>query len=112
MTAKYNIEQKPPQNQSGRYGRKIVAIVDHITAGQYPGCLSWMRNSAAKASSHYLITSSGFIIQMVPDANASAYAARGLEWLLEVLSTIVVHILYSPLIVVLMIGLVACRVLH
>ncbi len=74
MTLKYEILQKPSPNYSSRSGRKPIAIVDHITAGAYPGCLSWMQNPAAKASAHYLVTRSGLIIQMVQDSNTSWHA--------------------------------------
>lgn len=50
-----------PNYRSGRQGRKITAIVDHITAGLMPGTLGWLRNLAAKASTHYLVTKSGVV---------------------------------------------------
>lgn len=55
----------------GRNGQKPIAIVDHITAGSYPGCLSWMQNSKAKASAHYLITRAGRILQLVKDEDTA-----------------------------------------
>lgn len=61
-------------NKSSRGGKKIIAIVDHITAGNYPGCLTWMRNSAAQASAHYLVTRAGEIYQMVRDEDAAWHA--------------------------------------
>jgi len=60
--------------KSGRKGRKIVAIVNHITAGLMPGTLSWMQNPAAKASTHYLVTKKGEIYQLVNDED-TAYGA-------------------------------------
>lgn len=69
------IEWAPSPNYSkGRKGKKIVAIVNHITAGAVPGCLSWMRNPRAKASAHYLITRQGKIYQMVRDEDTSWHA--------------------------------------
>lgn len=71
----YKVKQAQSPNCSrGRSGKKIIAIVLHITAGLYPGCLSWMRNPAAKASAHYLVTKSGEIYQMVQDADTSWHA--------------------------------------
>ncbi len=74
MNTEYKIEQQSSPNHSSRHDRKILTIVDHITAGKYPGCLSWMQNPAAKASAHYLVTRTGRIIQMVDDRNASWHA--------------------------------------
>lgn len=58
-----------PNFSTGRNGKNIIALVDHITAGSYPGCLSWMQNPASKASAHYLVTKTGRIIQMVKEGD-------------------------------------------
>jgi len=63
-----------PNYSKGRNGRKIIAIVNHITAGTFPGCLSWMRNPQAKASAHYLVTRQGKVYQMVRDEDTSWHA--------------------------------------
>ncbi len=76
MNGGYKIEQKPSPNESSRNGREILAIVDHITAGKYPGCLSWLQNPAAEASAHYLVTRRGKIFQMVSDSKASWHAGQ------------------------------------
>lgn len=60
-----------PNFTKGRRGKKIIAIADHITAGLYPGTLSWMRNPEAKASANYLVTRTGLIFQLVADENTS-----------------------------------------
>ena len=63
-----NIEfVKSPNYSKGRNGKKIIAICNHITAGQFPGCQNWLCNPKAKASSNYLITRTGKIIQLVKD---------------------------------------------
>lgn len=68
----YSVEKMPSPNYwEGRKGKKIVAIVNHITAGLFPGCLNWMLNQQSKASSHYLITKTGRIIQLVDEANTA-----------------------------------------
>ncbi len=56
-----------PNYSKGRSGFKPKAIVNHITAGAYPGCLDWMQNPKAQASSNYLITGKGEILQLVKD---------------------------------------------
>lgn len=50
---------------------KPIAIVNHITAGRYPGCLNAMLNPAHKASSHYLVTKDGQIFQLVRDEDSA-----------------------------------------
>ena len=67
-------EWSPSPNFSSREGRKIIAIVDHVTAGSFPGCLSWLQNPAAQASAHYLITKTGRIIQMVKEGDKAWHA--------------------------------------
>jgi len=64
------IEWLPSPNFStGRNGRTPIAIVDHITSGNFPGCLEWMQNPISKASAHYLVTKTGRIIQMVKEGD-------------------------------------------
>lgn len=63
-----------PNYTEGRNGKKIIAIVNHITAGLMPGTLSWMQNPAAKVSAHYLVTRQGEIYQMVKDENTAYHA--------------------------------------
>ena len=71
----FKVVWKPSPNfTKGRRGRKAIAIVNHITAGKYPGCLSWMCNQKAQASAHYLITKLGDIYQLVKDEDSSWHA--------------------------------------
>ncbi len=63
-----------PNYSSGRNGKKIIAIVDHITAGLMPGTLSWMQNPMAKVSAHYLVTRKGEIYQLVKDEDTAYHA--------------------------------------
>lgn len=65
-----------PNYREGRNGRKPIAIVNHITSGKYPGCLTWMQNPAAKASAHYLVTKTGKIYQLVKDENTAWHAGQ------------------------------------
>lgn len=75
MTNQFKIEwAASPNFKPGRNGRKPIAIVDHITAGLMPGCLSWMRNPKSKASAHYLVCRDGRIFQMVKDEDTAYHA--------------------------------------
>lgn len=67
-----NIEWVGTKNfWAGRSGKKPIAIVNHITAGLMTGCLSWMQNPAASASSNYLVTKTGRILQLVKDEDSA-----------------------------------------
>lgn len=63
---------RSPNYWFGNKGR--IAIVDHITAGLMPGCLSWMCNSGSGASAHYLVTRDGEIYNLVDDLNSAWHA--------------------------------------
>lgn len=66
------IEWEPTINFTpGRKGKKIIAIVNHITAGLMPGTLSWLKNVKSQASAHYIVTKSGRIIQLVKDEDTA-----------------------------------------
>lgn len=63
-----------PNYTSGRKGRTQLAIVDHITAGYYPGCLEWMQNPASQGSAHYLVLRDGRILQLVREGDTAWHA--------------------------------------
>ena len=67
-------EWSPSPNFSSREGRKIIAIVDHVTAGAFPGCLPWLQNPTSQASAHYIITKLGRIIQLVKEGDKAWHA--------------------------------------
>lgn len=60
-----------PNYATGRRGYRPEAIIDHITAGAYPGCLTWLCNRDAQASCHYLITRKGVVYQLVRDEDTA-----------------------------------------
>ena len=74
-----------PNFTSGRSGRKIIAIVNHITAGAFPGCLNWLCNITSSASAHYLITRTGDVYQLVRESDTAWHAgiARKPTWRLH-----------------------------
>lgn len=65
------LQATSPNFTKGRRGRKAIAIINHITAGLMPGTLSWLRNPAAQASAHYLVTKAGDIYQLVNDEDTA-----------------------------------------
>ena len=65
-----------PNYKKGRNSRQILAIVDHITAGLFPGCVSWMQNRESQASAHYLVLKDGRILQLVKDGDTAWHAGE------------------------------------
>lgn len=63
-----------PNFRYGRNGLQPLAIVNHITAGNYPGCLDWLQHPGSQASAHYLILRNGRILQLVKDENTAWHA--------------------------------------
>lgn len=63
-----------PNYSVGRSGRVPIAIVNHITAGAFPGCLQWLQNPQAQASAHYLVNRAGAIYQLVKDEDTAWHA--------------------------------------
>lgn len=61
----------PGRRKYGTQTEQILAIVDHVTAGAYPGCRDWLCNPAAKASAHYIVTRDGKIIQLVKEGDTA-----------------------------------------
>jgi len=68
------LQAPSPNFRSGRKGKSIIAIVNHQTAGAFPGCLTWMCNPQAQASAHYLVTRAGAIYQLVQDEDTAWHA--------------------------------------
>lgn len=65
------IYRQTPNYTKGRKGFKPIAIVNHITAGSFPGCLNWLLNPEAKTSTHYLITREGKVYQLVKEEDTA-----------------------------------------
>nr|MDT0657186.1 peptidoglycan recognition family protein [Micromonospora sp. DSM 115978] len=64
----------PTPNQGGRLTRHD-GVVLHIAAGTYEGTIAWQRNPAARVSSHFVVSKSGEIAQMV-DTDVIAWTQR------------------------------------
>lgn len=65
------IEHLSPNFFKGRRGHEVNAIVNHITAGNFPGCLETLCNPNRKASSTYLVTRTGIIYLLVKEENTA-----------------------------------------
>lgn len=67
----------PSPNFSGRGGSDITAVTIHDTEGGFAGSLSWLKNTQAQASAHYIIRSvDGFTVQMVREADKAWHVGR------------------------------------
>lgn len=60
-----NIKQDSSPNFGDRRGHVPIMIVNHITDGNMLGAVSWLKNPAAQASSHFVVSRKGEIIQLV-----------------------------------------------
>ena len=69
----------PSPNHGPRVGADISMLVLHATVGSYASALSWLCNPASKASTHYLISKTGYIYQLVMDDRA-AWHAGAAQW--------------------------------
>lgn len=65
-------------NHSSRNGRAITMIVGHATVGPFVSSLNWLCNPASRVSSHYLISKTGHIAQLVADSRAAWHAGIAL----------------------------------
>jgi len=61
-----SIAQKSSPNQGSRGSWKPDVIVCHITEGSYAGAVSWLCNTQAQASCHFVVSKKGEISQLVP----------------------------------------------
>ncbi len=70
-------------NYSSRHDAIISMIVLHATVGSGPSALAWLTNPASRVSTHYLIYKTGYVYQLIDDANAAWHAGvsswRGLD---------------------------------
>lgn len=62
-------------NQSSRHGSSIRVIVLHATEGAFDGAVSWLCNPQAQASAHLVISKTGRVARLVPDAAKAWHVA-------------------------------------
>ncbi|HEY0092715.1 MAG TPA: N-acetylmuramoyl-L-alanine amidase [Archangium sp.] len=78
MSADYApaIWRASPNYGSRPAGTDISMVVIHTCEGGYSGCWSWLTNSSAQASAHYVVNESGSeITQLVTEANRAWHVA-------------------------------------
>src|SRR3990167_5664498 len=71
-----NITHSPSPNFYDRKGYKPEIIVTHCTDGYWPSDMDWLRNPASQVSSHFIISPSGEIHQLVAEENVAWHAGR------------------------------------
>ncbi len=61
------IIQKTTKNKTtGRNGQTPTLIVVHRTCGSFAGAVSWLQNTKSQASSHFVVSKLGEVVQLVP----------------------------------------------
>ncbi|MFL5358597.1 N-acetylmuramoyl-L-alanine amidase [Archangium sp.] len=72
---------RPSPNYGSRpAGTDISMIVIHTCEGAYSGCWSWLTNSSAQASAHYVVNESGSeITQLVLETNRAWHVAANYD---------------------------------
>ncbi len=81
-TADYPASIWRPSNNYGARpsGTAIGLVVIHSCEGSYAGCWGWLRNSAARASAHYVINESGSeVTQLVRESNRAWHVSANYE---------------------------------
>lgn len=74
-----NIQQIPasPHNVTpGRQGRSVSRILIHVQDGTQQGSIAWFRNPASNVSAHYLVSTSGDVVQMVQESDTAWHAGN------------------------------------
>jgi hypothetical protein len=71
---------RPSPNYNSRGGASVHLIVIHTCEGSYTSCWSWLRNSAAGASAHYVVSESGNeVSQLVAESNRAWHVAANYD---------------------------------
>lgn len=71
---------RPSPNYNSRGGYGVSLVVIHSCEGNYAGCWGWLRNSAAGASAHYVVSENGGeVTQLVREGNRAWHVAASYE---------------------------------
>jgi N-acetyl-anhydromuramyl-L-alanine amidase AmpD len=67
---------RPSPNYGARpSGTKVNMVIIHTCEGSYSACWSWLRNTAAGASAHYVVSTGSEISQLVREASRAWHVA-------------------------------------
>ena len=66
----------PNRTKAWRSGRSIDQVVIHVTEGSFWGSVRWLRNRRSYGSSHYVVSRSGRVVQMVDVKNVAWHAGN------------------------------------
>lgn len=61
-------------NYNSRSGVAVREVIQHTTEGSFAGAISWFNNPDSNVSAHYVISSSGQVVQMVREADRAWHA--------------------------------------
>ncbi len=65
------MKQNTPNQNKGRNGQVPIMIVCHRTCGKFDGAVSWLCNSKSGASSHFVVSKDGRVVQLVDIENTA-----------------------------------------
>ncbi len=68
-----NTRWLPSPNHSSRSGADVRFVVIHTCEGSYSSCVSWLRQSRAQASAHYVVREDGKQVAQLVDENRKAW---------------------------------------
>lgn len=63
-------------NYNSRSGTAVREVIQHTTEGSFAGAISWFNNPASSVSAHYVLSSSGQVVQMVREADRAWHAGN------------------------------------
>lgn len=64
----------PSPNYNSRSGTAVREVIQHTTEGSFSGAISWFKNPSSQVSAHYVLSSSGQVVQMVAESNRAWHA--------------------------------------
>ncbi|MFZ5444494.1 MAG: N-acetylmuramoyl-L-alanine amidase [Myxococcota bacterium] len=71
---------RPSPNFSSRGGARPQLVVIHTCEGAYSGCWGWLTNTAAQASAHYVVNSTGSeVSQLVRESDKAWHVAANYD---------------------------------
>lgn len=71
---------RPSPNFSSRGGARPQLVIIHTCEGAYSGCWGWLTNSAAQASAHYVVNSTGSeVSQLVRESDKAWHIAANYD---------------------------------